>query len=223
MLSYDSIFSKLTCEGATPMLELSFDAIKEALKLDGEEFFLTLTYDDLQEEIRIQKLRDLLNESLSILVCFEEDGLRVQEIENFCQYLFKNTEAVQNLQFGIHKVKKLSDEPVRILFSGILPINQLEIAMESSLYDYIQEHKEELQKEFIAVRKKLSQELCVPILPVKNYPDDSLEKNSVHLLDRTNKKTLCTCRMQEEKDPKKFIGEYLTKLYYAYKKLANVV
>jgi len=215
------LIETLSCED-NALYPLPKQDVVKALSLEGDTFYVELSYEELQQDIYEEKIALKTLEALSIILCFEDDGTQFEKIATYTKYLYNNTQEEQHLQFGIKKVDTLSQYPVKILFSGILPINRLEIAIETSLYEFIQQHYNILAPKFKQLRQQLSQEIQIPILPVKHYADTHLEKNQISLINAQNNQTVCECKVNDkDMETSQIIDDYLQKLFIVYKKLAT--
>jgi len=211
-----NILDEMSCEDNS-YVQLKKDDLKKALLLKGDRLFLKLTYSDLKQEFNEKKIKNKLLEALSISIYFEDDGYMSKEIKQFVKYLHENTQKEQHLQFGIKKVDSLSKYPIKILFSAILPINQLEIIVEKKFYDYVELHRNELEHKFKQFRKTISKEIHIPILPLKHYPSDKLKPYTIKLIDSLTQKTICECNIESvDSDIENIIDTYILKLYKVY-------
>lgn len=220
--NFKNILDEMDCEDNSHIV-LKRQEIQKALQLKGERLFLKLTYKELAQEFSEQKIKSKLIEALSISVCFEDDGSVSEKVKEFVKYLYENSEEEQHLQFGIKKVNRLSPYPIKILFSAILPINQLEMAVEENLYNYIQEHRQELQSGFKSFRKSVSKEIKIPILPLKHYSDSELKPYSIRLIDSLTKESICECSIEHENmNIEDIISSYLKKLFTVYLNICQI-
>ena len=203
------------------LLPLPAITLQKALECDGEFQIVTMQYDDIENEIKTHSLKHLIKSSLHIVVSFEEDGYCFEKIQQFCEYLYKYSSLEQSLSIGVKKVSNLSKTPVRILFTGMLPINQLEMFIGEKLQQVISEEPEYFEPLFAVVREKITQKIGVPLLPLYPEVDKTLPPYGVKLIDPLdNGKTIIEfeideCRTKEE------IDKYLIKLYHIYVKLAK--
>jgi len=218
---YKQIMEKFSCGGSSPY-PLAEEDISCALALAGESLVLELSYEDLLQDKEQGRVILKLLEALSVLVCFEDDGTQFDTIAKYIQYLHSNTQKEQNFLFGVQTVQQLSSTPVTILLSGILPINQLEIAIGTTLYEFIQNNYELLLPHFTQFRQQLSQEIGIPILPIKHYADANLQTHQIALKNGEDGTVICECKVKSENmDPTEIIDDYLRKLYFVYKKLST--
>ncbi len=213
------IQEKLYC--SDELIGLSKDDIALAMQRGGKYFYIELDYNDLLKEPKEQKLYKKLIESLSILIAFEDEGNKQDMIENFLKYIHKNTQKEQHLQFGIKKVQTLTKYPVKIFFSEILPINQLEIAVGAKLYKYAEAKRSFLKESFQNFRSEISKEIGIPLLPINNYKDDTLDAYSIKLLHSESQKQICKCDIKNNNitDEVEIIQHYLQQLYSVFIKL----
>jgi hypothetical protein len=197
---------------------LSEEKITAALQLPGEFFVLRLHYKDYEKELQDQKIKYKLSQSLSAVVMYEDDGNSYAEIEKFVKYIYANTDEKQNAIFGIKKLEKLSQYPITILFSGILPINQLQMSIGKKIYDLIHSDDEYFQPKFAYYRDAISKDIGIPLLPVLPRLDETLDPMQVRLVDAFDKRVISEF-MADEELSKSTIDKYLQKLAYVYKAL----
>ncbi|WP_456453381.1 hypothetical protein [Hydrogenimonas sp.] len=209
---------QMVCNESQPM-PLSMQDIYDAMARKGEFLLLTLDYDDIARELAEHKLRRKISEALSILVAFEDDGKRLKTIEPFIKYLHDELDDKQNFRFGIRRVAELSEYPVKILFSGILPINQLKLTIGTDIARLIEEDGDYLRPRFKAMRDDLSEKIGLPILPVRPETSEAIPPNRVRLVDPADGATLC--QFDVERVDRAGLESYLTKLYYVYKALGE--
>ena len=211
----------MVCENSP--LPLTLKDIEEALKIEGDTFFIELKYTDIEKELQEQKVLYKILESYSVVICFEDDGKRYNDIHTLVSFLHNNSPLSINFRFGIKEVEKLSNDPIKILLSGILPINQLEIQIEEKLYKYIEKNKNKLSKKFLKTREILSEKIGFTILPVKYYPSKDMLPQSIKLINPYTKQTICECKATKKtKNIDKIIEEHLDKLSMAYINLAKM-
>ena len=201
-------------------IPLSNKNLLNALKIDGEFLVLKLHYNDFEDEIKSQKIKYKISQALSVVVSYEDDGSSYDEINKFVEYINSISDEKQNSTFGVKKVEKLSEYPITILFSGILPINQLQMSVGKDIDALIHSDDKYFLPRFQVHRDAISQEIGISILPVLPRLDESLEKNEVRLIDQTNNKVISKFRIEEKLD-KDTVEIYLLKLFYVYKVLAN--
>jgi hypothetical protein len=154
-----------------------------ALELDGEFLILTLSKEELKEELQTKKLHSQISQSLSIVVRFEDDTTQCKYIHDFVKHLHNYIDDTQNFIFGIKKVKKLSKNPVTILFSAILPINQLNMKIGVKIDQFIHSDDEFFPLRFKKFRDSISKEIGTTILPILPQVDNSLDDFEVKLID----------------------------------------
>ncbi|MBL0708640.1 MAG: hypothetical protein JJW00_06305 [Sulfurimonas sp.] len=215
----ESSLISMLCSKEDP-IELSEKNLLDALKIDGEFLVLNLHYDDFQDELKSQTIKYKISQALSVIVRYEDDEKSSQDIENFIKYIYDISDDKQNSTFGIKKVDKLSNFPVTILFSGILPINQLRMTLGKKVGELIFRDEKYFKPRFKNFRDELSKELGIPILPVFPVVDASLQDNKICLVD------LCDGRLISEftsnnKFDKESIERYLLELLYIYKVLVE--
>jgi len=211
---------EIFCIDNSSLFSLSSLSLSKALSLQGENYLLQLSYEDVAQELKERKLTQKINEALSILVCFYDDGTKFNTIESFSRYLYNATQKTQYLKIGVTQSKNKSHHPVTIFFSGILPINQLNIVIEKNLYCFIEQHQEKLKEKFQATKERLLRELGTIILPVEHYPKENITPNTLYLEDAKTGSKLCECRVENNSyTPEEIIDDYLEKLYFVYKKL----
>jgi hypothetical protein len=197
---------------------LSEEDVERALCISGEFLVLKLSYEDFEDELKSEKIKYQISQSLSVIVSYEDDGKSFHNIEKFVNYIADHVDPKQNSIFGIKEVSKLSHYPVTILFSGILPINQLRIHLGQKLYDLMHSDKEYYAKRFIEFRETLSKEIGIPILPLFPSLDTTLKPTEVVLNDTYDNRLIS--RFITEEYPNKDTAEsYLMKLFYIYKRL----
>lgn len=201
-------------------IPLTSAEILEALSVLGEFFVLKLSCEDFERELQDEKIKYKISQALSVVVTYEEDdGSSFGEIEKFVNYIHELSDSQQNSTFGIKKVEKLSEFPITILFSGILPINQLKMEIGENLYALIDSDLDYFKKHFSLFRHELSQEINIPILPVLPLCNKKLEGTEVLLTDLLDGREIC--RFTTQKEPNlELIESYLMRLFYVYKTLA---
>jgi len=192
----------------------------DALSIKGEFLVLRMKYEDFEDELKYEKIKYKISQSLSVVVSYEEDGKSFSEIEKFVHYIRSISDSKQNSIFGIKKVEQLSEFPITILFSGILPINQLKMSLGKKLYEHIKNNPEYFKTKFKSFRDELSQEIGIPILPVFPYLDETLNDTEVTLVDLLDGRLISRFETLEKID-KDLIDGYLQRLFYVYKVLAQ--
>ncbi len=105
------------------LIELSQKSLLDALHVEGEFLVIKLNYSDFEDEIINQSIKYKISQSLSVVASYEDVGDSYDDIEKFIKYINANSDEKQNSTFGVKKVQKLSEFPITILCSGILPIN----------------------------------------------------------------------------------------------------
>jgi len=201
-------------------ISLSENDIRNAINIYGEFLVLKLSYEDFEDELKNEKIKYKISQSLSVIVSYEDDGKSFNNIEKFVHYISDIVDSKQNATFGIKKVTSLSQSPITILFSGILPINQLGMSIGQTLFDLIHSDEEYFFKRFSEFRDILSQEIGIPILPLFPLLDTSLQPTEVILKDLLDERLISKFITQEYPD-KNTVESYLVKLFYIYKVLAN--
>ncbi len=213
-----SITSMLTKQtDPIPLLEKE---LLHALSIKGEYLVLKLSYEDFQDELKYEKIKHQISQSLSVIVSYEEDGHSFAKIEKFVNYICEISDSKQNSIFSIKKVNKLSQFPIKILFTGILPINQLKMYISRDIYELINSDDAYFIARFDEFRDILSQEIGVPILPVFSHLDDSLAPTEAMLIDPLDERVVSHFFTTETMN-KNTIENYLVKLFYIYITLAN--
>ena len=214
----ESIFN-MVCS-SSDHIPLSSSEILAALNVHGEFLVLKLSYEDLAQELQDEKIKYKISQALSVVVTYEDDGKSFGEIEKFVNYIHKLSDSKQNSIFGIKQVQKLSEFPITILFSGILPINQLKMEIGKELYDLIESDREYFKKYFAQFRDELSKEINIPILPVYPLYNSTLAGTEVLLSDLLGAREICRFTTQKKVDLG-LIESYLMRLFYVYKTLAT--
>ena len=174
------ILQDMEC-GTDDYIALSWEDILCALKIEGSFTLLELTKEDMQQDLQTQNLKYQISQSRGIVAVFEADGENVKEVEEFITHIKSFTDDAQHFVFGIKKVKQLSDTPLKILFSGILPINQLQMRIGEVLQEFIDSDEEYFKKRFRAFRDVLSEALGVRILPVFARKDKTLAPKQIEI------------------------------------------
>jgi hypothetical protein len=199
-------------------INLSEKMLLNALSFEGSFYLYQLHYDDFESESQTLDIKYRVSEALSVVVSFEDDGSRIDEIENFVKYLKETADSEQNIIFGVKKVSKLSKYPIRILFSGIHPINQLRMTIGQDIYKVITSDDDYFIPRFAQHRLNISRETGIKILPLFPMLDKNLKGNQVHLVDSVDGRIISDFQVKGVLD-KNNLEEYLTKLFYIYKVL----
>jgi hypothetical protein len=199
-------------------ITLSEEVLVNALALHGEFFILQLHYNDWEKELKEAKIKYKISQSLNIVVRYEDDGNSLQDIKKFAAYMHNIVDDKQSLTFGVKKVAKLSEFPITILFTGILPINQLTMKLGEKVYDLINSDVEYFKPRFKQLRDDISQEIGVTILPLFPKIDENLNPYQVELFDPIEKKTIASFHIPQT-DKKETLEIYLLKLFYIYKQI----
>jgi hypothetical protein len=208
----------MVCNESQP-IPLGEKELYDALIREGEFLVLRMNYDDIEKELKERKLERKIGEAQSLLVSFEEDGSHPELIEEFVKYLHDRLDPLQNFRFGIKRAKAPSEYPVTMLLSGILPINQLHLFVGEGIEKLIGENRDTLLPHFLELRRRLSQEVGLPILSLHRSVDESLAPAQVRLVDTTDGSVLCEF-VVEELSPEG-LEIYLQKLSFVLKSLAT--
>lgn len=213
------LLSEMVCNENQP-IPLSARDIVETLSRPGEFHVVTLDYEEAQREIETHRLDASLNEALTILACFEDDGRRMSQIEDFVAYLHDKLDDFQRFRFGVKRVTSLSDHPVILLFSEILPINQLRLVMHPDAMRYLMEKEEKLQPHFRRIRYALARKLGIPILPFHRVVDPELPPERILVVDPVSDKTIAQFSVESGLNDET-LDIYLEKLIRLYHRLAK--
>lgn len=209
----------MICSSLSP-IPLSEENLLNALKIEGEFLVLKLHYNDLVEEFKSQKIKYKISQSLSIIVSYEDDGESYENIEKFIKYIHNISDDKQNSTFGVKKVDTLSQYPVKILFSGILPINQLKMTVGKAIDTLIHSDDTYFPARFQKHRDDISKEVGIPILPVLPLLDTKLGAYQVRLVDEYDGRIISEFEADNNVS-KDTIDIYLLKLFYIYKVLVE--
>ncbi len=209
----------MVCDDTSP-IPLSHDKLLNALELDGEFLVLKLHYNDFEDELKSQKIRYKISQALSVTVRYEDDGSSYENIEKFVKYIYKNSDDKQNSTFGVKAVKELSGFPITILFSGILPINQLKMTVGIEIDKLIHSDDEYFMPRFQKHRDDISKEVGIPILPVLPILDKKLGDYQVRLVDLVDGRVISEFEVAQVLS-KETTEIYLLKLFYIYKVLVQ--
>ena len=202
------------------LIPLEENKITDALNIHGEFLVLKLHYDDFEDELKNESIKYKISQSLSIIVTYEDDACSYAKIGDFVEYIYKNTDAKQNAIFGVKKVKKLSKYPITILFTGILPINQLKMTIGQKVYDIINSDDEYFKEKFKKYRDLVSEDINVPLLPLLPILDSTLGDFRIRLLDTLDGRVISEFDVCS-KVTKDMVDIYLDKLSYVYRILAD--
>lgn len=213
-----SCISNMICN--SELLELSKESLLSALEIEGEFLVLKLDYSDFEEELKSQKIKYKISQALSVVISYEDDGSSFESIEKFVKYVSNISDIKQNSIFGVKKVEKLSEFPITMLFSGILPINQLKLSVGEDIHKLISSDDEYYLPRFAKHRDDISKEIGIPILPVLPILDKSLEDNQISLVDLTDGRLIARFDVTQ-KLSKDTTEMYLLKLFYIYKVLVE--
>jgi len=209
----------MICSDADPIV-LSHDDLLSALDTEGEFLVLKLHYSDLENELKSEKIKYKISQALSVVVSYEDDGNSFETIKKFVEYIYGISDVKQNSIFGVKSVAKLSEFPITILFSGILPINQLKMTVGSEIDKLIHSDEEYFKTRFAKHRDDISKEVGIPILPVLPMLDRELGEFQIRLVDLVDDRVIAEFNVQE-KLSKETTEIYLLKLFYIYKVLVE--
>ena len=214
----DSI-TEMICTEDDP-IDLCEETLTQALQTKGEFLLLKLHFDDYNKELAEEKIKYKISQSLNVIISYEDDGNSYDHIEKFAKYIYKYSDEKQNVRFGIKKVHALSKFPVKILFSGILPINQLKMTFGKGIFKLIDSDRDYFRPRFKQLRDDISQEIGIPILPLFPIVDESLQEYQVVLHDLKDGRVISDFHIPitQEKD---LLEIYLLKLFYVYITLAK--
>lgn len=215
----ESSVLSMFCSKESP-IPLSQESLLEALELKGEFLVLKLNYRDFEDELKSQKIKYKISQSLSVIVSYEDDGNSFEDIKKFVGYVYDIADDKQNATFGVKNVGELSEFPITILFSGILPINQLQMRIGKNIETLIHSDDEYFMPRFHKFRDNISKEVGIPILPIFPTFDEGLQDNQVLLVDLEDAKVIADFSVDEGLN-KEIVDLYLLKLFYIYKVLAE--
>ena len=215
----ENSITNMFCSKSDP-LPLTQENLINALALEGEFLVLKLHYSDFAEELKSQKIKYKISQALSVIVSYEDDGKSFKNIEKFVNYIHTVSDDKQNSTFGVKNVEKLSEFPITILFSGILPINQLKMSVGKKIDALIHSDDEYFIPRFAKHRDDISKEVGIPILPLFPILDEELGEFEVRLVDLLDGRLIAAFDV-EEKLSKETIDMYLLKLFYIYKVLVD--
>ncbi len=208
----------MVCQDYEP-IPLTQKSLIDAIELEGEFLVLKLHYNDFESELESEKIKYKTSQSLSVIVSYEDDGNSFRGIEKFIKYVHSISDDKQNSTFGVKKVDKLSEFPITILFSAILPINQLKMTVGKKIDELIHSDDSYFAPRFQKHRDDISQEIGIPILPVLPMLDTKLGDFHVRLVDQQDGRVISEFEVYEELS-KDTIEIYLMKLFYIYKVLS---
>ena len=211
--------TSMVCE-ENELVPLDEKSLLNALSITGEFLVLKLHYDDFEDELQNQIIKYKISQSLSVIVSYEDDSNSYEKIANFVEYIHDISDEKQNSIFGVKKVSKLSKYPVNILFSGILPINQLKMSIGKKIYELINSDKSYFKEKFKQYRDEVSKNIGIPLLPIFPSLDESLDEFKVKLVDILDNRVISEFNVCE-KVTKDTIDMYLQKLVYVYSVLAD--
>ncbi len=214
----DSILSMI-CKETDP-IPLHANTLVESLEIEGEFLVLKMHYEDFNEELKSEKIKYKISQALSVIVCYEEDPSSYKDIEKFIKYIHTISDIKQNSIFGIKQVKTLSEFPITILFSGILPINQLKMSVGKEIDALIHSDDAYFIPRFQQHRDEISKEIGIPILPVFPILDSNLGEYQVRLVDLHDQRLISEFEVDNNLC-KNTVERYLLKLFYIYKVLAE--
>lgn len=214
-----STLLKMICQSYEP-IALDEKNLLDGLKLDGEFLLLKLHYSDFDTELKNEIIKYKISQALSVIVSYEDDGKSFENIEKFVNYIANIADAKQNATFGVKRVEELSDYPITILFSGILPINQLGMQVGQDIYDLIHSDDSYFPQRFSEFRDAISKEVDIPILPLFPRFNKEIKPKQVILTDLLDGRVISSFELVE--DPSKdAVESYLLKLFYIYKTLVQ--
>ena len=211
--------SSMVCSLNEPV-PLNEKNLLDALNIKGEFLVLKLHYDDFEDELQNELIKYKISQSLSVIVSYEDDGSSYEKIANFVEYIHNVSDEKQNSIFGVKKVNKLSQYPITILFSGILPINQLKMTIGKKLHEFIYSDEEYFKKKFKDYRDEVSKKIGVPLLPIHPILDENLDDFRVKLVDILDDRLISEFDVCSEVT-KDMVDIYLQKLVYIYTVLAS--
>ena len=209
----------MVCSQEDP-IPLKEKTLENALTFHGEFLLLQLGYEDFETELKDEKIKYMISQALSVVVTYEDDGTTFNEIEKFVNYVSIFSDAKQNSIFGVKRVTTLSKYPISILFSGILPINQLEMHVGKKIHTLIHSDDHYFKPRFQEFRDTLSKEINTPILPLFPKLDETLQDTEVILRDLYDGRVISRFTTKERVD-KDLVELYLEKLFYIYTVLAE--
>ncbi len=215
----ESTVLNMICADDAP-IELSQKSLLDALHVEGEFLVIKLHYSDFEDEIINQSIKYKISQSLSVVASYEDVGDSYDDIEKFIKYIHANSDEKQNSTFGVKRVQKLSEFPITILCSGILPINQLKMSVGKSIYELINSDDEYYVPRFQKHRDDISKEIGIPILPVLPALDKELGSLEVKLVDSYDGRVISKFIVSQVLN-KETVEIYLLKLFYIYKVLAQ--
>jgi len=192
----------------------------DALKLDGAFSILKLSYADYENEIKHGLIKLKASQALSMIVSYEDDGESFEEVKMFVEYFSDISDHQQNSTFGVKKVDTLSAFPIKILFSGILPINQLKMTVGKKIDELIHSNDEYFVPRFKKFRDEVTEEIHTPLLPILPLLDTQINDYQIKLVDLHDGKIICDFEVAEN-FTQTTIDITLLKLFYIYKVLAQ--
>ncbi len=212
----------MICDDSQP-IPLKEETITQALKIPGEFLGLRMHYDEYESELENEILKYKISQALSVVVSYEDDGSNFSDIKKFVTYMKEISDPKQNFIFGVRNVKVLSSTPITVLFSGILPINQLHMSIGANIYALIHSNESYFKTRFTKLRDDISQEIGITILPLFPQLDNSLKQNQARLIDTLEETVIADFHMDNIKEDldKEALEIYLIKLFYIYKQLAS--
>ena len=203
-------------------IPLSEEDLLKALQIEGEFLVLKMKYEEYEEELQEKRLLYKISQALSVVVSYESDGTNYAMIEEFVKYIDSIVDEKQNSIFGVKRVDILSEYPITILFSGILPINQLKMTMGKGLYRVLYEEGNDFEQIFHEYRELISKDIGIPLLPLLPRVDDTLDDFTVRMEDVMNKRIISEFEVREDVDNETIVA-YLQKILYIYRKLAHKI
>ena len=215
----ENSITNMICSKSDP-IPLIEENLLNALNIEGEFLVLKLHYSDFEEELKGQKIKYKISQALSVIVSYEDDGNSFEDIKKFVDYIHDISDDKQNSTFGVKEVQKLSEFPITILFSGILPVNQLKMTVGKKINELIHSDDEYFLPRFAKHRDDISKEVGIPILPVLPILDKELGELQVRLVDLLDGRVIAEFSVEEALS-KETIEIYLLKLFYIYKVLVE--
>ena len=215
----ENSITNMICSKSDP-IPLSEENLLNALSIEGELLVLKLHFNDFEEELKSQKIKYKISQALSVIVSYEDDGKSFEEIKKFVDYIYDISDDKQNATFGVKGVENLSEFPITILFSGILPINQLKMTVGKKIDELIHSDDTYFLPRFSKYRDDISKEVGIPILPVFPILDEELCELQVRLVDLLDGRVIAEFSVEEVLS-KETIEIYLLKLFYIYKVLVE--
>jgi len=197
------------------VVSIDHNVLKSVFEGAGSTLSVLATYEDLSSECKEMRFRYQLSESLNIVIRFEDDGTKIDEITTFLKYLNEISEPSQGIAFCVKSVKTLSSFPINVLFCNILPINQLRMSIGKGVYKLIHSDEKFFKEKFRYFREMLSEKLGITILPLLPSVDNEMDEYGVKLID-TYDDSIISEFCIDGKTNKYTIDIYLQKLLEVY-------